>query len=302
MRREDLADLAAFALIVEERSFTRAAARLGLSASALSHAMRALEERLGVKLLHRTTRSVAPTQAGERLLARLKPALGDIEAAVDELGTQRERPAGRVRISAHRMAAMMLVLPKLKRLRRDYPEVIVELTVDDGLTDIVSAGFDAGIRFRDRVALDMVSVQIGPRMRTAVVAAPSYFEIHPPPSSPQELMRHACIGYRFTTSGRIHRWEFEKDGQPLQVAVEAGFITNDAELLLQAALEGLGPAYVLEAQAGEHLASGALVRVLEEWCPSMDASFLYYPSRRQMPPALRVVVDALRHAPPAARG
>jgi DNA-binding transcriptional LysR family regulator len=297
MRREDLSDLAAFALIVEERSFTRAAARMGLSASALSHAMRTLEERLGVKLLHRTTRSVAPTQAGERLLERLKPALGDIEAAVDELGTQRQRPAGRVRINAHRTAAMGLVLPKLRRLRHDYPEVIVELTVDDGLTDIVSAGFDAGIRYRKQLARDMVSVQIGPPERTIVVAAPSYFETHPPPSSPQELMRHACIGYRFTTSGRLHRWEFEKEGQSLQVAVEAGFTTNDTELLLQAALAGVGPADLLESQAREHLATGALVRVLEEWCPSVEASFLYYPSRRQMPPALRVVVDALRHVP-----
>lgn len=295
MNRQNLSDLAVFAAIAEERSFTRAAARLEVSGSALSHNLRALEERLGVKLIQRTTRSIALTEAGERLLERLKPALEDIEAAVEELQAGRDRPGGRVRISAHRTAAMLVIAPQLRRMQIDYPDVVVELAIEDGLVDIVSKGFDAGVRSGELVAKDMISVRIGPGQRSAVVAAPAYFRGHAVPSSPEDLRRHDCIAFRLATSGVLYRWEFEKDGRMLNVAVEPGFITNDVDLLVRAALDGVGVAYVLESQVAEHLASGALVRVLGDWCVPFAGDFLYYPSRRQMTPALRALVNTLRH-------
>ncbi|HZV64815.1 MAG TPA: LysR family transcriptional regulator, partial [Telluria sp.] len=234
MDRDKLADLAAFAIIAEERSFRKAAARLGISGSALSHAMRVLEDRLGVKLLHRTTRNIAPTEAGERLLAGLKPALVDIDHALQGLDSYRGRPAGRVRISAHRSAAIHLIAPKLRGLRDAYPEVIVELSIDDGLIDIVSAGFDAGVRRGEQLEKDMISVRVGADSQMAVVASPDYFMNAPYPTSPSGLSQHSCIGYRYIASRELHRWRFEKDGRTLHVAVEPGFITNDADMLVQA--------------------------------------------------------------------
>lgn len=294
MPRSDLADLAAFATVAEERSFVRAAARLGVSASAVSHGLRGLEERLGVKLLHRTTRSVALTEAGRRLLERLRPALGEIDDAVGDLSQYRDRPAGRVRISSHHWAAEDLIAPRLAALREAYPEVVVELSIEDGLTDIVTAGFDAGVRPGEVVARDMVAVRIGPDQRTAVVAAPSYFERHPRPLAPEDLKAHRCVLYRGVTSGRPSPWAFAKDGRAVSVAVEPAFVTDSVEMLVRSALDGVGMAYVLADPVGPHLASGALVRVLEDWSTTLEGNFLYYPSRRQMTPALRVVVDALR--------
>ena len=294
MTRDDLSDLAAFAVIAEERSFTRAASRLLVSGSALSHALRGLEERLGVKLVSRTTRSVAPTEAGSRLLERLGPALADIGAAVGELSAYRDRPAGRVRISTSRAAALALIAPKIPPLKASYPDVVVELAVDDGLTDIVTAGFDAGVRSGELIARDMVSVRIGRDDRYAVVGSPGYFRDRPAPVMPEELSRHHCIAYRHVTAGSIHRWSFEKDGRSVNVAVDPSFLANDVDLLIGAALGGVGLTFVLASQIDEHVVRGALVPVLADWCMPRAGEFLYYPSRRQMTSAFRVVVEALR--------
>ena len=296
MRRQDLADLLLFATVAEQGSFTRAAVLLGLSGSALSHAMRGLEERLGMSLLHRTTRSVAPTHAGEQLLRRLGPALRDIEVGLEVLAGSRAAPAGRLRISTHRVAALTLIIPKLAALARTHPGIVVELAIEEGLVDIVSAGFDAGVRHGEQLAKDMVAVRIGPDCRTAVVTSPAYLAERARPSTPGALDQYACIGYRHTTSGALHRWAFEKDGRSLQVAVEPAFITNDSDAMIQAALNGVGLAYVLDMQVTQHIASGALVSVLEDWSVPLAGSFLYFPSRRQMSPSMRVLVDTLRYA------
>ena len=295
MKRDELSDLASFVVIASERSFTKAAARLELSASALSHAMRTLETRLGVQLLRRTTRSTATTEAGERLLTQLQPALQDIRSALAELGAYRGKPAGRVRISAYRAAAINLIAPKLPRLREKFPDVVVELIVEDGLIDIVTAGFDAGVRPGNELAKDMIAVRISPDERAVVVGAPSYFENRGMPSSPEELAQHACLVYRYVFSGNIFRWQFEKNGRAFSIAVAVSFITNDAGLLAEAALTGMGLAYVLESQVAVELESGALVSVLDSWCPEFAGAYLYYPSQRQIPPAMRAVIDALRH-------
>ena len=295
MKQDYLSDLEVFAIIAEEQSFTRAAVRLGRSGSAVSQAMRVLEERLGVKLLNRTTRSVATTEAGERLLRRLRPALNDIEAGIEELGDYRDRPRGRVRITAHRNAAHHRILPKLSQLRRDYPDIVVELAVEDGLTDIVAAGFDAGVRNGEQLDKDMIAIRIGPDCPSVVVAGPQYLQSFPEPKSPTDLKNHNCISYRRITSGALSRWRFQKDERPLLVDVNPVFVTNDTELLVQCSLRGIGLAYVLREQAERHIASGALIPVLEDWNVTFPGSFLYYPSRRQVPPALRVVIDALRY-------
>ncbi|MDI3283833.1 LysR family transcriptional regulator [Polyangium sp. 15x6] len=298
MRREDWPDLAAFVTIAEERSFTRAAARLGVSTSALSHAMRALEDRLGVRLLSRTTRSVAPTAAGERLLATLKPAMDDVASAVESLDTLRREPAGHVRLTVHSLA-MQSIAPRLPAFARAYPDVVVDITVDNTLTDIVANRFDAGVRYGELVDKDMISVRVGPDERGAVVASPAYFERFPPPKKPQDIARHRCLCARISPSGPIYRWELEKRGRLVRVEASPVFITNDADTLLTAALAGMGLAYVMESYALPHLHSGALVRVLEDWCPPFPGSFLYYPSRRQLTPALRALIEALRHPAPA---
>ncbi|HVK66964.1 MAG TPA: LysR family transcriptional regulator [Polyangium sp.] len=299
MRREDWPDLVAFVAIAEEQSFTRAAARLGVSTSALSHAMRALEERLGVRLLTRTTRSVAPTDAGERLLATLKPAMDDVASAVESLGTLRDKPAGHVRLTVHSLA-MRSITPRLPAFARAFPDVVVDITVDNERTDIVANRFDAGVRYGELVDKDMISVRIGPDERGLVVASPAYFERFPPPKKPQDIAKHRCLCARLSPGGPLYRWELEKRGRSVRVAAPPVFITNDSDSLLAAALAGMGLAYVMESVALPHLRSGALVRALEDWCPPFPGSFLYYPSRRQLTPALRALIEALRYPAPAA--
>lgn len=295
MKRGDFADLMAFAVIAEERSFTRAGNRLGISGSALSHAMRLLEERLDVKLLSRTTRSVAPTAAGERLLARLQPALRQVGDGLEELATEHAGPSGLVRINSHHSAAVLHVMPKLKALRKAYPGITLDLTTAEGLVDIVSAGYDAGIRNGERLAQDMVAVRIGPDYRTAVVASPEYLESAPEIKHPEDLERQSCLAYRLSTSGALLRWRFQSGVHSFDVAIQPAFITNDMDLLIDAAVAGAGVGYLLREQVAEHLASGTLVDLLPKWSRRHEGAFLYYPSGRQMRPALRAVIDLLRY-------
>ncbi len=299
MKREDWADLVVFSTIAEERSFRKAAARLDVSPSALSHTMTALEKRLGIRLLHRTTRSVAPTEAGDRLLGSIAPAMGEIATAVDNLGELRDKPAGRVRITAFRSAAIHLVAPRLAEISRRYPDIQVEVTVDDAMTDIVASRYDAGVRIGESIAKDMVSVRIGSDEQPVVVAAPSYFDIHPRPKTPNDLERHRCIAFRHMSTGAIYRWEFEKGGRELNVAVEPALITNDGDLSVEAALGGVGLVYTWEREVTAHLAAGRLVRVLQDWCQPFPGAFLYYPTRHHVTPALRAVIEILRYRAPA---
>lgn len=294
MDRDTWNDLAVFAAIVEAGGFTRAGVRLGVSASALSHRMRLMEGRMGVRLLNRTTRSVAPTEAGERLLASLRPAMAEVDAALIALDVDRARPAGRVRITAHRSAAFGLVLPRLKRFAIDYPEITVELTVDDGLTDIVSAGFDAGIRRLPSLEQDMVSVKMDEGVRLTMVASPAYLAACGTPQEPGDLERHSCLNYRLPTAGSLYRWTFERDGQTTTMDVTGGFVTNDIDMLCEGAIAGVGLACVLETQAAPHIRSGALVSVLDAWRPMLPPNYLYYAGRRNPPPALRAFIDAMK--------
>jgi len=295
MPREELSVLAAFAVVADERSFTRAAVRLGVSTSAISHSIRALEERLGVRLLARTTRSVAPTDAGERLLAQLRPALDEIEAALTEVGRLREKPAGTIRLFAPSVAIAMTVSPKLAKFTRDYPDVVLDITTeDDSRRDLIAARFDAGIHLGEFLQRDMVAVKVSGEQRAAIVAAPSYFDSRPKPKTPGDLTAHRCIRYRMGAGGPVYRWEFEKRGKPVTVSVSGPLVFNDVELTLRAALDGVGLAFALEEHVAERIARGELVRVLEDWCPPFDGFFLYYPSRRQQPAALQALVDALR--------
>ncbi|HEX4737208.1 MAG TPA: LysR family transcriptional regulator [Allosphingosinicella sp.] len=295
MRREDLADLAAFAAVAEERSFTRAAAKLGTSQSALSHTIRRLEGRLGVRLLTRSTRSVAPTEAGERLLRTLGPALDEIDAGLARLSDLREKPAGTIRISASDHAARAILWPKLAALLPDYPDIHVEISVDSGFVDIVAERFDAGVRLGEQVAKDMIAVRIGPDLRMAAVAAPAYFARRPPPRTPQDLAGHDCINLRMRTLGGLYAWEFEKDGRELRVRVEGQLVFNDVDLILAAALDGFGIACLPDDHVVDAVADGRLVRVLEDWCPPFPGFHLYYPSRRQQSPAFALVLEALRY-------
>ena len=293
--REELSVLAAFAVVADERSFTRAAVRLGVSTSAVSHSIRDLEERLGVRLLARTTRTVAPTDAGQHLLEQLRPALGEIEAALTEVGRLREKPAGTIRLIAPSLAVAMAVSPKLAKFARDYPDVVLDITTeDDSRRDLIAARFDAGIHLGEFLQRDMVAVRVTGEQRAAIVAAPSYFDSHPKPKTPRELTAHRCVRYRMGAGGPVYRWEFEKRGKPVTVSVSGPLIVNDVEITLRAALDGLGLAFLFEERAAEHIARGELVRVLEDWCPPFDGFFLYYPSRRQQPAALQALVDALR--------
>lgn len=296
MRRDDLNDLAAFMAVADATSFTRAAAKLGMSPSALSHAMRALESRLGVRLLARTTRSVRATDAGERLLRTLRPAFEEIGAGLTTLGGLRDKPAGTVRLTTFKHAVTSVVWPVLPRFLEAHPDIRVEVTVDDGLTDIVAGRYDAGIRWGGRVAKDMVAVRVGPDVRAAVVGSPAYFAGRPAPDTPGGLAGHRCINYRLATAGRLYPWGFEEDGRPFQVKVDGPLVFNDGDLILAAALAGQGIAYLYEDQTAGHVAGGRLVRILEEWCPAFPGYYLYYPSRRQMPPALAALIDALRAA------
>ncbi len=295
MRRADVNDLLAFLAVARERSFTRAAAQLGVSQSALSHTVRGLEARLGLRLLTRTTRSVAPTEAGERLLRTVGPRFEEIDAELASLSELREKPAGTVRITAGEHAADAVLLPALERFIPDYPDVKVEVVVDNGLTDIVAGRYDAGVRLGEHVAKDMIAARIGPDMRMAVVGTPSYFAKRPQPRAPGDLTAHACINLRLPTLGGLYAWEFEKGRRELKVRVEGQLVFSSPALSLKAAVAGLGLAYLPEDRVQAHLADGQLIRVLADWCPPFPGYHLYYPSRRQPTPAFAVLVDALRH-------
>jgi DNA-binding transcriptional LysR family regulator len=295
MPNENLNDLMAFVTVAKERSFTRAAARLGVSQSALSHTVRGLEERLGLRLLTRTTRSVAPTEAGDRLLRVAAPRLDEIAAEMAALSELRDRPSGTIRITAHDHALRSLLWPALQKLLPDYPDVKVEVVIDYGLTDIVTERYDAGVRTGEMVAKDMVAVRIGPDMRSAVVGAPAYFASRARPKTPQDLTAHACINLRLPTHGGLYAWEFEKGGREIRVRVEGQLVFNGTAPMLDAALAGFGLAYVPEDTVQTHIADGRLVRVLADWCPPYPGYHLYYPSRRQPTPAFALLVNALRY-------
>jgi DNA-binding transcriptional LysR family regulator len=295
MDREDWGGLAAFTVVAEERSFTRAAARLGVSASALSHTMRRLEERLRIRLLARSTRSVSTTEAGERLLARLGPAMGEISNAVEDLGLLLERPSGRVRITASRTAARMVVAPALPGFAERYPEIVLEVLIEPGLTNIVAQRFDAGIRLGESLEKDVVAVPVTGQLRMAAVGTPRYFASHPKPSTPQDLRQHRCVNFRLPSAGTIYKWEFEKGRRKIDVGVDGPLVFDDEEMILNAALAGMGLAYLIEDQVvASLLKTGALSRVLEDWCPPFPGFFIYYPGRRQVSPALAAFIDAIR--------
>jgi DNA-binding transcriptional LysR family regulator len=294
MQRGQLDDLFAFLAVAREQSFTRAAAKLGVSPSALSHTLRELEARLGVRLLSRTTRRVAPTQAGERLVQSLGPRFEEIEAELAALRDLRDKPAGTVRITATEFAADAILLPKLAKLLRDYPDIKVEIAVDYGLTDIVSHRYDAGVRSGEQVGKDMIAVRIGPDLRMAVVGAPSYFRGRSEPKRPQDLIGHNCINLRLPTHGGLYAWEFEKAGRELKVRVDGQLTFNTTAQMLNAALAGLGLTYVPEGLVQPSIAKRRLTRVLEDWCPAFSGYHLWYPSRRQSSAAFALVVEALR--------
>jgi DNA-binding transcriptional LysR family regulator len=295
MLRENLNDLLGFLEVARERSFTRAAAKLGVSQSALSHAIRVLEMRLGVRLLARTTRSVSPTEAGERLLRSIGPRFDQIETDLAALSELRDKPAGNIRITAGEHAAESIMWPALERLLPAYPEIKVELIVDHGLTDIVAERYDAGVRLGEQVAKDMIAVRIGPDFRMAVVGSPSYFAKRPKPKRPQDLTAHQCINIRLPTYGGLHPWEFEKRGRALKVRVEGPVVFNNIALRLRAVRAGLGLAYLPEDEVNADVAQGRLIRVLEDWCAPFSGYHLYYPSRRQPAQAFALLVDALRY-------
>jgi DNA-binding transcriptional LysR family regulator len=295
MQRGNLDDLLAFLAVGRERSFTKGAAKLGLSQSALSHTIRELEARLGVRLLTRTTRSVSPTDAGERLLQVLGPRFEEIDAELAALSELRKKPAGTIRITATDYAADTVLWPKLAKFLPRYPDIKIEMIIDHGLTDIVAQRFDAGVRAGEQVAKDMIAVRIGPDLRMAVVAAPSYFRKHPEPKRPQDLIGHDCINLRLMTYGGLYPWEFEKAGREIKVRVEGQLAFNGSFQMLNAALAGFGLAYVPEDLAEPHVAKGRLMRVLEDWCAPYSGYHLYYPSRRQSSAAFSLLVEALRH-------
>jgi DNA-binding transcriptional LysR family regulator len=295
MRGTNLNDLAGFLAVANERSFTRAAAQLGVSQSALSHTIRDLEERLGVRLLTRTTRSVAPTQAGERLLQTLGPRFQEIDAELAALRELQEKPAGTIRITATEYAVDTLLWPKLAKFLAKYPDITVEISIDSALTDIVAQRFDAGVRGGEQVAKDMIAVRIGPDISMAVVGSPSYFRKQPEPKRPQDLIGHRCINLRLPTQGGLYAWEFEKGARELKVRVEGQLVFNSTYQMVNAALARFGLAYVPEDLVQAHLAKGRLKRVLQDWCPPFSGYHLYYPSRRQPAPAFALLVDALRH-------
>src|SRR5437588_6661900 len=295
MPRENLNDLLAFLAVARDRSFTRAAARLGVSRSALSHTLRGLEARLGLRLLTRTTRSVSPTAAGERLLQAVGPRVEEIEAELAALSELREKPAGTIRITAHEHALDTVLLPGLSRFLPEYPDINVEVTIDYGLTDIVAQRYDAGVRSGGQVAKDMIAVRIGPDLRMAIVGGPSYFVNRSVPKKPQDLTDHNCINLRLPTYGGLYAWELAKGGRALRVRVEGQFVVNGTMPMLNAALAGLGLACVPEDVVQPYLHSGTLRRVLEDWCAPYSGYHLYYPSRRQSSPAFALLVDSLRY-------
>ena len=295
MRKGDFSELAAFIAVAEEGSFTRAAAKLGLSQSALSYAVRMLEQRLDVRLISRTTRSVSMTEAGERLFHSLRPAFDHIDNEIAALTALRDKPAGTIRITTFRHAARTVLWPALKRLLPEYPDITVEIDVNEGLTDIVAGRFDAGIRLGEQVEKDMISVRVSRDVRMAVVGSPSYFANHKAPKTPRDLSDHNCVSYRQSKSGGLYAWDFERDGMELEVRVSGSLVLNDNEMMEDAALDGLGLVYVFESQASRYIAEGRLVRVLEDWCPPYPGYHLYYPSRRQHTAAFSLFVEALRY-------
>jgi DNA-binding transcriptional LysR family regulator len=295
MMRDTVGDLIAFIAVARAGSFTRAAVELGLTQPALSKAMRTLEERLGVRLLNRTTRSVAPTEAGERLLRSIEPLLAGIEGSLTSLTELRDKPSGTIRITSTQHAAETVLWPRLSKLMHAYPDITVELVTDEGLTNIVSERFDAGIRVGEYVEKDMIAVRIGPAMRQAIVGSPSYFEKHPVPERPEDLTSHRCINLRRVTRGGNHPWEFERRGREVNVRVDGQLAVNSVDLARRAALDGVGLAYLPDDMVKEDLAQKRLVRVLEDWCEPYPGYHLYYPSSRQHAPAFAVVLDALRY-------
>jgi DNA-binding transcriptional LysR family regulator len=295
MPQTDLNDLLAFVTVARDRSFTRAAAKLGVSQSALSHTVRRLEERIGLRLLARTTRSVSPTQAGERLLRTVGPRFAEIETEVAALSELRDKPAGTIRVTAGEHAANATLWPAFARILPNYPDIKVEITVDYGLTDIVAERYDAGVRLGEQIAKDMIAVRIGPDMRMAVVGSRSYFDRRKRPQTPRDLTAHDCINLRLPTYGGLYTWEFEKNGREVKVHVEGQFVFNTIALRVNAALGGLGLAYLPEDQVQADIAAGRLVRVLADWCPPFSGYHLYYPSRRQSSPAFALLVDGLRY-------
>ncbi len=299
MQKPNLNDLQAFVTVARERSFTRAAAQLGMSRSALSHCMRTLEERLGLRLLTRTTRSVSTTEAGARLLATVAPRLQEIDLEIGSLAALRDQPAGTVRITAHDHAITTALWPRLMPLMQQYPDVQIELSVDYAMTDIAAQRFDAGVRTGNRVDKDMIAVPIAPELRMAVAVSPQYLEGRRVPKRPQDLVQHRCINLRLPTHGGLYAWDFEKKGQALNVRVPGQATFNNTYLMLQAALDGMGFAYVPLDIMAPHIAAGRLVPVLEDWWPTFPGYHLYYANRRQIAPALALVVEALRYRKPA---
>jgi DNA-binding transcriptional LysR family regulator len=295
MARDTMADLVAFLEVARERSFTRAAAHLGVSPSALSHTVRKLEARLGVRLLTRTTRSVSTTEAGDRLLRTIGPHFDEIEAGLAALSELRDKPAGTIRITASDHSAETVLWPALEKVLPGYPDIHVEISVDDTLRDIVEERFDAGVRLGEQVARDMIAVRIGPDVRMTVVGSPEYFATHPRPRTPHDLAEHQCINLRLMTRGGVYAWEFDKRGREVKVRVEGQLAFNDARLMIKAARSGLGLAYVFRDLVEADISSGALIPVLQDWSPPFPGYHLYYPSRRQQSPAFALLVEALRY-------
>lgn len=295
MARENFNELLAFLEVARARSFTRAAAKLGVTQSALSHTVRQLETRLGVRLLTRTTRAVSPTEAGQRLFENIGPHVEEIEAQVDALSALRDKPAGNIRIAAADYAIDFVLWPKLKKFLKQYPDVKVELTLDNGLTDIVTERYDAGVRMGEHLAKDMISARIGPDFCLAVVGAPSYFAAHRAPNHPKDLVEHACINFRLPSSGGLYAWEFEEKGREIKIRVEGQLAFNNIFHSLAAVLDGFGLAYIPEEIILPHVREKRLVRVLQKFSPHWDGYHLYYPSRRQSSPAFTALVEALRY-------
>ncbi|MBC07354.1 LysR family transcriptional regulator [Thalassospira sp.] len=295
MPRENFNDLVAFLAVAREQSFTKAAAKFGLSQSALSHTIRSLESRLGIRLLTRTTRAVSPTEAGERLIKSIGPLFDQIEEEVDALNDLRDKPAGTIRITAADYAIDYVLWPKLRTFLKDYPDINVELVLDNGLTDIVTERLDAGVRPGEHLAQDMISARISPDFRYCIVGAPDYFENNTRPEHPRDLVQHKCIGMRLPTYGGIYPWEFEEDGREISVRINGQVVFNNIYYILEAALDGFGLAYIPEEIVAPHLESGRLQSVLQDFLPYWDGYYLYYPNRRQSSPAFNAVVNALRH-------
>ncbi|MER8948192.1 MULTISPECIES: LysR family transcriptional regulator [unclassified Mesorhizobium] len=290
MKRTHLSQLAVLAMVAQCGSFRGAAKELAIAPSAVSHAVSSLEARLGVRLLARSTRSVAPTEEGAQLLERLRPALSEIDLALESAIEARDRPAGNLRLTVPRTAAHLALTPRLSAFAAAYPDIVLEIVIEDRFTDVVEGGFDAGVRLGESLQRDMIAVRIGPDLRGAVVGAPAYFETMPKPQHPRDLAAHRCIRFRFS-SGILYRWEFEQNGEEIEIPVQGPLILDEDHLIANAAVDGAGLAFVFEDYVRDALAAGKLVRVLEDWCPRFDGFFVYYPSRRQMRPALRAVVD-----------